>query len=252
MGRLTGKTAIITGAAQGIGAAYATAIAQEGANVVIADVLDASEIVSKLKNSGHQALAIRTDVSDEKSCQDMARAAAEQFSGVDILVNNAALFASIQRKPFELLSGEEWDQVMAVNVRGPFNCAKAVLPYMKERGKGKIVNVSSATVFSGTPGMLHYVTSKGAIVALTRALARELGQYDIVVNSIAPGLTMSEGLLAQKDNLKKYSEVALASRALKREQVPADLTGTLLSLVSSDSDFLTGQTIVVDGGYVMH
>jgi NAD(P)-dependent dehydrogenase (short-subunit alcohol dehydrogenase family) len=140
---------------------------------------------------------------------------------------------------------------MAVNVRGPFNAAKAAFPGMKERGYGKIINISSATVFSGTPGMLHYVASKGAVVAMTRALARELGAFGIIVNGIAPGLTMSEGLLAQREVIEPYSKVAMASRALKREQVPTDLIGALIFLASSASDFMTGQTIVVDGGYVM-
>ena len=141
---------------------------------------------------------------------------------------------------------------MAVNVRGPFLCAQAVVPDMRRRRHGKIVNISSGTVFSGTPGMLHYVTSKGAMVAFTRAHAREHGADGICVNAIAPGLTMSDGLLAQRDRIAPYTEVALASRALKREQVPEDLVGALLYLASSDSDFMTGQTLVVDGGYVMH
>ena len=161
------------------------------------------------------------------------------------------MFASIERKAFEQLSTEQWDEVMAVNVRGPFNAAKAVLPEMKKRGYGKIINISSATVFSGTPGMLHYVTSKGAIVAFTRALAREVGLHGIVVNGIAPGLTMSEGLLAQREVIEPFSKVAMASRTLKREQSPDDLVGTLIYLASPASDFMTGQTIVVDGGYVM-
>lgn len=251
MQRLTGKTVIVTGGAQGIGAAYARAIAAEGAQLVIADILDPAPIVNELTEAGHQAIGVKTDVSSLASCEALAARALEAFGSIDVLVNNAAMFASIQRKPFEQITDEEWDKVMAVNVRGPFNCTKAVLPAMKSQRAGKIVNVSSATVFSGTPGMLHYVTSKGAVLAFTRSLAREVGEHGIIVNGIAPGLTMSEGLVAQKDSLQKFSEVAMASRSIKREQIPEDLTGVLLCLISNDSNFMTGQTIVVDGGYVM-
>ncbi len=251
MGKLVGKVAVVTGAAQGIGAEYARALSKEGAQIVIADVINSDSIVAELVSNGHRAIGVECDVASYQSCEALMNTAIASFGRIDILVNNAARFASIQRKPFFELEGDEWDGVMAVNVRGPFNCVKAAFPHMKRQECGKIVNISSATVFSGTPGMLHYVTSKGAVVAFTRALARELGAFGIVVNGLAPGLTMSDGLLAQKDALKVYSEIALASRALKREQLPCDLNGALLYLVSDDSNFMTGQTIVVDGGYVM-
>jgi NAD(P)-dependent dehydrogenase (short-subunit alcohol dehydrogenase family) len=251
MPNLQGRCALVTGAAQGIGAVYAAALAAEGASVVITDIIDSSRAVEAVTKAGGKAIGTICDVSSFAACEAMVRTAIEAFGRIDILVNNAAMFASIQRKAFEQLSTEQWDEVMAVNVRGPFNAAKAVLPEMKKRGYGKIINISSATVFSGTPGMLHYVTSKGAIVAFTRALAREVGSHGIIVNGIAPGLTMSEGLLAQREVIEPFSKVAMASRTLKREQSPDDLVGTLIYLASPASDFMTGQTIVVDGGYVM-
>ena len=251
MTRLQGRSAIVTGGAQGIGAAYAAALAAEGADVVVADIVDTQRAVDTIGNTGGRIVGVHCDVASAKSCDDMAAAAIRAFGKIDILVNNAAIFASITRKPFEELSVDEWDQVMAVNVRGTFNAVKAVFPDMKKNKRGKIINVSSATVFSGTPGMLHYVTSKGAVVAFTRSLAREVAVHGITVNGIAPGLTMSEGLLNQRDVLEPFAKVAMASRAIKREQLPEDLVGTLLYLASSDSDFMTGQTITVDGGYVM-
>ncbi len=251
MPSLQGRCALVTGAAQGIGAVYAAALAAEGASVVIVDIIDTSRAVEVVTKAGGKAIGTISDVSSFTACEAMVRTAIDAFGRIDILVNNAAMFASIERKAFEQLSTEQWDEVMAVNVRGPFNAAKAVLPEMKKRGYGKIINISSATVFSGTPGMLHYVTSKGAIVAFTRALAREVGSHGIVVNGIAPGLTMSEGLLAQREVIEPFSRVAMASRTLKREQSPDDLVGTLIYLASPASDFMTGQTIVVDGGYVM-
>jgi len=251
MSRLQGRCAIVTGGAQGIGAAYARALAAEGAQVVVADIVDPRQSADSIGSAGGQAIGVACDVASPRACEDMVAAAISAFGKVDIMVNNAAMFASIKRKPFEELSVEEWDQVMAVNVRGPFNAAKAVFQEMKKNKYGKIINVSSATVFSGTPGMLHYVTSKGAVVAMTRSLAREVGAHGITVNGIAPGLTMSEGLLNQKDVIEPFAKVAMGARAIKREQVPNDLIGTLLYLASSDSDFMTGQTITVDGGYVM-
>lgn len=251
MTRLQGRSAIVTGGAQGIGTAYAAALAAEGAEVVVADIVDTQRAVDAIRKAGGSAMGMHCDVASSSSCDEIAASAVRAFGKIDILVNNAAIFASIKRKPFEELSVEEWDQVMAVNVRGCFNAAKAVFPEMKKHKRGKIINVSSATVFSGTPGMLHYVTSKGAVVAFTRSLAREVAAHGITVNGIAPGLTMSEGLLNQKEVLEPFAKVAMASRALKREQLPEDLVGTLLYLASSDSDFMTGQTITVDGGYVM-
>ncbi len=251
MTTLAGRCALVTGAARGIGAAYALALAKEGAKVVVSDILDTARVVEALQKIGAGAIGVTCDVADYDSCERMVAAGMQAFGRIDILVNNAAMFASIRRKPFEQLSTEEWDEVMAINVRGPFNAAKAVLPEMKKHKYGKIINVCSSTVFAGTPGMLHYVTSKGAVLAFTRALAREVAAHGILVNGIAPGLTMSEALVAQRDVLEPFAKVALASRALKREQIPEDLTGTLVYLAGPASDFMTGQTLTVDGGYVM-
>ncbi|HEY7248646.1 MAG TPA: 3-oxoacyl-ACP reductase family protein [Xanthobacteraceae bacterium] len=251
MATLAGRCALVTGGARGIGAAYALALAKEGAAVVISDILDTARAVEALQKIGAGAIGVTCDVADYDSCERMVAAGMKAFGRIDILVNNAAMFAAIQRKPFEQLSTDEWDRVMAVNVRGPFNAVKAVLPEMKRQKYGKIINVSSTTVFAGTPGMLHYVTSKGAVLAFTRALAREVAPHGILVNGIAPGLTMSEALIAQREILEPFAKVAMASRALKREQIPEDLTGTLVYLAGPASDFMTGQTLTVDGGYVM-
>jgi NAD(P)-dependent dehydrogenase (short-subunit alcohol dehydrogenase family) len=250
--RLTNKIAIVTGAAQGIGAAFAKGLAQEGAKVVIADLSDGSATAEAIVRANGTAIAVKTDVSSPASVKAMVERAVAEFGGVDILINNAAIFAKLASKKFTEISTEEFDAVMAVNVRGPFECAKAVTPAMIARGGGKIVNISSGTVFKGTPSLLHYVTSKGAIVAMTRSLARELGGHKINVNAIAPGLTMSEGVVGQSDYTQDYIEMNKNSRALKRRQLPDDLVGTAIFLASSDSDFMTGQTLVVDGGNVMH
>lgn len=252
MNRMKDKVVIITGAAQGIGATYARALAAEGARIVIADVLDGSSLVAELESMGAEAIALTTDVTDEASAATMATAAMERFGQIDVLVNNAAIYASLKMKGFEDIDLAEWDKVMAVNVRGPFICARAVAPYMKQRGYGRIINISSGTPFKGTPGLLHYVTSKGAILALTRALARELGDYDISVNTLAPGLVLSEGVVANAEMRERLTAPVIASRAIKRDQLPGDLIGPLLFLACDDSAFMTGETVVVDGGSVMH
>jgi NAD(P)-dependent dehydrogenase (short-subunit alcohol dehydrogenase family) len=251
LGRLTDKVAIITGGAQGIGAAFSEAVVAAGAKVVVADVLDGSAVVERIRQARGEAIFCHADVSSPSSVASLVAEAMKQFGSIDILVNNAAIFASLSKKPFTEIDGAEWDAVMAVNARGPFECAKAVAPIMIKNRKGKIVNVASGTVFKGFSGAAHYVSSKGAVVALTRCLARELGAHNICVNAIAPGLTMSEGVLNNPEWTGQASEATLSSRAIKREQVPADLIGTLLYLASDDSDFVTGQTIVVDGGSVM-
>ncbi len=252
MTRLANKTAIVTGAAQGIGAAFAHGLAREGANVVVADWNDGSETANSIIRANGAAMYVKTDVSSAKDVRAMVAATLEKFGSVDILVNNAALFAKIGTKKFTEISSEEFDQVMAVNVRGPFECAKAVSEQMIKQGYGKIVNIASSTVFKGVPNLLHYVSSKGAIVAMTRCLARELGEHNITVNAIAPGLTMSDGVLGQPDYSPEYVTQNMNGRALKRKQIPADLVGAMLFLSSPDSDFMTGQTMAVDGGNVMH
>lgn len=247
--RLKDKVAIVTGAAQGIGAAYARGLAREGAAVAIVDILDPTAVAKEIVGNDGRALPLVVDVSDEKQTRDMAQKVAETFGHIDILINNAAVYGTIVRKPFEEITVEEWDKIMAVNVRGIFLCVKAVAPYMKARKRGKIVNVTSSTFFKGNENFLHYVSSKGAVVAMTRSLARELGDYNINVNAIAPGQTMSEA------NLKRGEETdarSLQIRLLKRRLLPEDLVGTVIYLSSSDSDMMTGQVLLVDGGTAFH
>ena len=251
MGRLDGRVAIITGAAQGIGAAYAKALAGEGACVALSDILDASAAAIDIEDSfqGAETLVLKTDVSDESQTQKMVADTVAKFGKLDILISNAAMFANVSHKPFFEIPVAEWDQMMAVNVRGPWLCAKAAVPEMRKNGYGKIVNIASGTLFKGVPDILHYVTSKGAVLAMSRSMSREVGGDGICVNTLAPGLTMSEGVLGS-DELMSGRDANLASRALKRYQEPEDLTGAMLFLVSSDSDFMTGQCMVVDGGSV--
>lgn len=251
MMRLKGKAAIVTGAAQGIGAAYAKALATEGASVAVWDILDTASVVSEITGSGGAAIGAMVDITDPRAVGEAVAQAISTFNAVHVLVNNAALFGNIKAKPFTEISTEEWDRVMAVNVRGTLECVKGVLPQMQEQKYGKIINISSSTVYRGTPFLMHYVASKGAVVAMTRCMARELGNDGIRANCICPGFTESETVLANKDYTADYFSTINNSRALKREEVPADLVGTLIYLASNDSDFVTGQTIVVDGGAIM-
>ena len=251
MGRLQDKVIIVTGGARGIGAAFSRALAGEGANVIVADVLDGGKTVQDIEEAGARAAYFRLDVADAASVNGFVEEVVRRYGRIDGLVNNAALFANLKPKKFFEIDDAEFDKVMAVNVRGPFLLCKAVAPVMIRQNAGKIVNIASGTVFKGHVGITHYVTSKGAIVALTRCLARELGPHNINVNAIAPGLTMSEGVLANADMVGAPAEATKSSRAFKREQTPDDLTGTLIYLCSQDSDFVTGHTVVCDGGSVM-
>jgi NAD(P)-dependent dehydrogenase (short-subunit alcohol dehydrogenase family) len=248
--KLKDKIAIVTGGARGIGAAFSEALAAAGAKVVIADVLDGSAVVDRLRKTEADAFYTKADVTSQGSVAALVEDTVRRFGTVDILINNAAIFANLKLKSFLEIDSAEWDAVMAVNVRGSFECAKAVAPVMIRNRKGKIINLASGTVFKGSPGFVHYVSSKGAVVAMTRCLARELGAHNICVNAIAPGLTMSEGMVANA-TLMDGEEANRLTRALQREEVPADLVGTLLFLASDDSAFITGQTIVVDGGSMM-
>jgi len=250
--RMKDKVAIITGAAQGIGATYAKALAAEGAKVVLCDLNTPNETAAEIRAEGGSALALACDVTDGAAVQAMVEAAVAEFGGVQVLVNNAALFATLELKPFEQTSSAEWDKIMAVNVRGSFECAKAVLPVMRKQGYGKIVNIASATAFKGAPMMLAYVASKGAVIAMTRSIAREVGDTGIRCNCLAPGLTMSTNVQANAAWADDIVRNNIASRCLKREAVPEDLIGALLFLASADSDFMSGQTVVVDGGSVTH
>jgi NAD(P)-dependent dehydrogenase (short-subunit alcohol dehydrogenase family) len=246
--RLAGRVAIVTGGARHIGAAYGRRLATEGAAVVIADILDGGSVAEEIRSTGGRAIALTVDVSSEQDANRMAAEAVKAFGRIDILVNNAAIFINIHRHPFYEITAEEWDRVSAVNIKGPFLCSKAVFPQMKEQKTGKIINISSSTAYWGTPNFLHYVASKAALIGMTRALAREVGEWGICVNAIAPGLVEHEGQNAPK----ALTELQLKARSIKRLQTPEDLMGTLIFLASSDSDFMTGQTIVVDGGSVFH
>jgi NAD(P)-dependent dehydrogenase (short-subunit alcohol dehydrogenase family) len=247
--RLADKVAIITGGASGLGFAYARRFLAEGARVVVADVADPAAAAEKL-DAGGRALGVVTDVGDAGSVRGMVDAAFSRFGRVDVLVNNAAVFATLKPRPFDEIPDAEWDRVMAVNVRGVWNCARAVVPAMRRQGGGRIVNVASAIVAKGTALLLHYVTSKGAVVAMTRALARELGPQGITVNAVAPGLILSDGVQANPDITGFQGAAVMQARSLRRDAFPEDVEGTVVFLASDDSAFMSGQTLVVDGGSV--
>src|ERR1051326_8215620 len=253
-GVLDGKVAIVTGGGHGIGKAYCQALAESGAAVVVAEVDgDAAErTASALRSAGSRALEVQTDVADERGTQAMAQRTLDAFGRIDVLVNNAAVFATIpiSRVPLEQISVQEWDRVMAVNLRGIFLCCKAVLPAMRQQGYGKIINISSGTALSGSPTRIHYVTSKGGVLSFTRTLAREVGPSGIRVNAIAPGSTLSEE--NPSEDIIRLRQQRLEDRAIRRVQVPSDLVGTVIFFASPASDFITGQTLVVDGGSTMH
>jgi 3-oxoacyl-[acyl-carrier protein] reductase len=252
--RLEGRVSIVTGGGNGIGKAYCEALAAQGAAVAVAEIDgDAAErTAASLRATGARALEIQTDVADEQSTQRMAERTLSAFGRIDVLVNNAAVFATIpiSRVPLEEVTVEEWDLVMAVNLRGMFLACKAVLPAMRQRSYGKIINISSGTALSGSPTRIHYVTSKGGVLSFTRTLAREVGAAGIRVNAIAPGSTLSEE--NPSEDILRMRQGPVAARALPRVQLPSDLVGAVLFFASSDSDFVTGQTLVVDGGATMH
>lgn len=251
MPQLANKVAIVTGAAQGIGAVYARSLSAEGAAVCLCDVLDPTPVAREIEAAGGRAYAQIVDITNGTAVREFAAAVHSRFKGLDILVNNAALFGALRRKPLMEIEAEEWDRVMTVNVRGSFECSKAVIPYMRANGYGKIINVASTTVNAGQPLLLHYVTSKGAIIAMTRSMARELGPQGIRVNVISPGFTLSEAVEGNSGYTKELKAMIASMRAIPRDQQPADIVGTVVFLASPASDFVTGQTIVVDGGTSM-
>jgi NAD(P)-dependent dehydrogenase (short-subunit alcohol dehydrogenase family) len=237
--RLEGRVAVVTGGAQGIGRAVADGLRAEGAEVVIADLNPPRD-------------GIRADVADEGDVQRLVSETAERHGRLDILVNNAGLYASLPMRPFTEIPLREWRQVMDVNVASMFLTCRAAVPLMRKQGGGKIVNISSGTPFRGVPFLLHYVTSKGAIVAFTRALARELGRDGIHVNCVAPGFTMTEGVQAHPEVIEQLRDVSIAARAIQRDQVPEDVVGAVVFLCTPAADFITGQTMVIDGGQYFH
>lgn len=250
--RLENRVAIVTGGGVGIGKEYSKGLAAEGAKVVIADInFEAAQATAKeIEQQGKEALPLRIDVSEQKSTLEMAEKAMERFGRIDILVNNAALLVALgPAKSWEEISIEEWDRVMAVNLRGMFLCCRAVVPHMRAQGKGKIVNVSSTSAYRGFLGRLHYAASKAGVLGFTRALARELAGQDINVNAIAPGFTLSEGVMGKKGkSISEEIEHEKSIRCIQKAMYPKDLVGTVIFLASDDSDFICGETIIVDGG----
>ena len=247
-GSLESRVAIVTGAAQGIGNAIAKGLAAEGARIVVADLNRAEEAAAEFE----AGIGLTVDVADEAQVERMARDVVERCGRIDILVNNAGLYASLQMRPFTEIPVEEWRQVMDVNVLSMFLATRAVVPHMREQGGGRIVNISSGTPFRGVPFLLHYVTSKGAIVALTRALAKELGRDDVLVNCVAPGFTMSDGVREHPEVIDALREVSVSARTLQRDQEPEDVVGAVVFLCGPGATFVTGQTIVIDGGQYFH
>jgi NAD(P)-dependent dehydrogenase (short-subunit alcohol dehydrogenase family) len=247
--KLRDQVAIVTGGAVGLGRVYARRLLEEGARVMLADIADTAEAVRALEPHGEIA-GIHTDVAVADAARAMAQETLRRFGRIDVLVNNAAVFAVLKPQPLEQIPESEWDRVMAVNIKGIWNCVKAVLPTMKAQRSGRIVNVASAIAPKGTPYLLHYVTSKGAVITMTRALARELGEFGIGVNALAPGLTNSDTVLRNPDISAFQAEAVLQSRSFKRAESPSDLEGAVVFLASADSAFVTGQTLVVDGGSI--
>jgi NAD(P)-dependent dehydrogenase (short-subunit alcohol dehydrogenase family) len=245
---MPGKVAIVTGGSQGIGRAIAEGLARAGARIVIADLQGAEEAAAAFPDG----VGISADVANEADVRRLVAEVVERCGAVDVLVNNAGLYASLEMRPFDQIPLEEWRKVMDVNVASMFLMCREVVPAMRERGGGKIVNISSGTPFRGVPFLLHYVTSKGAIVALTRALAKEVGKDGILVNCVAPGFTMSAGVEAHPDVIEKLRDVSVSARTLQRDQVPEDVVGAVVFLCGPESDFVTGQTIVIDGGQYFH
>ena len=247
--KLAGKVAIVTGAARGIGRVFSLALAGEGARVVAADVVDPASPAAEIAAPGGQAQARRCDITDAAQLAELVMSAESAWGPVRVLVNNASLFASLAHTRLMDMSAEEWDRVMTINARGTLQACQAVVPSMLAGGGGKIVNIASSTVYYGPPGLGHYTASKAAVVALTRTLSRELGDRNIQVNAINPGLTESDSI---RDNpqFEQARGPTIASRAIRREMRPEDLVGSLLYLCSSASDFVTGQTLNVDGGKV--
>lgn len=248
--QLKDKVVIVTGGARGMGKEIALRFARERAKVTVCDILDCQQTAGKVEAFGAEALALKSDVTSETDSADMARKTVERFGRIDILVNNAAIFGGIEIKnfikPFDQISVQEWDKLMAVNLKGIFLCCKAVVPYMKQQGQGKIVNLASTVAYTGTPVFLHYTTSKGGVVSMTRALANSLGQFNINVNAVAPGLTMTEA--SKSITTPEALQNVLDSQSIKRPTQPQHIAAAVAFLSSEDADQITGQILTVNGG----
>jgi len=248
--QLENKVAIITGGARGLGREFALRFAKEGAKVTICDILDCRPTAKEVEKAGGEALALHTDVTDEKDTKEMARKTVERFGKIDILVNNAAMYGGIENKnfirPFEEITAADWDKMMAVNLKGIFFCCKAVAPYLKKQGSGKIINIASTVALAGIPRFLHYTTSKGGVIAMTKALARDFGEYNVNVNAVAPGMTWTEATRSAHEGV--VSEAVMATQVLKRRTMPEHIPGSVVFLASSDADQITGQILAVNAG----
>ena len=251
MERLKGRVAVVTGGATGIGKAIAARLAKDGASVVVADLHKFDQAAAELaKASGSRTLGLEVDVSSEHAVKRMAEETVKQLGRIDILVNNAAIFSSLELRPFENIPPEEFRRVMEVNIMGVWLCCRACVPHMRRGGYGRIVNLASGAPLKGVPLFLHYISSKGAVIAMTRGLARELGKDGITANALAPGFTLSENLLSKDDHVRSGA-VTRMTRAIQRDETPEDLVGAVSFLASADAAFMTGQTLVVDGGSAM-
>lgn len=247
--KLAGRTALVTGGATGLGRAFVERLLSDGARVAIGDLRGAEDAARELAGQG-RCMGVHMDVADETSVREAVAAIGAQMGGVDILVNNAALFSTLVNRPFEAYSADEWMQVMRVNTLGPFLCAQAVAPHMKAQRWGRIINVASTSALKGLANMAHYVTSKGAVITFTRVLARELGTWNITANALAPGLTLSDQILKNDEHMAQFGDAIRKSRSIQRDAVPADLVGTVSFLASDDAAFMTGQTLCVEGGAI--
>jgi NAD(P)-dependent dehydrogenase (short-subunit alcohol dehydrogenase family) len=252
MQSLEGKVALVTGSSQGIGAALAAALAAAGAKVIVSDIADCTETTRQIAKLGGEAITVPADVTDNKSLAELVAVAETTLGPINILINNAGIFGTLELKPLMHISEDEWDAVFRVNARGVFQASKAVIPSMKRAGGGSIINIASGTILRGAPMFLHYVGSKGAVFAMTRAMATELAADDIRVNSIIAGFTASKSVLAHPVMMEKIRPHTLNARMIKRDMTPEDLCGAALFLASDASQFITGQAINVDGGAVTY
>jgi NAD(P)-dependent dehydrogenase (short-subunit alcohol dehydrogenase family) len=250
--KLDRKVALVTGAANGIGKAIAAALGREGARLLIADLVNAESTAAEMSAAGIEARGIKVDITSEEDAARAMQFAQAQFGGLDIVINNAAIFSTLVPKPIEEISAAEWRQVMEVNTLGTFLVTKAALPLLKQSAAARVVNLCSGVAFKGNPLYLHYVASKGAILSMTRAMAKELGAHKILVNAIAPGFTLSENVENNPALMEKVRGPSIAGRALARDMYPDDLVGAAVFFAGPDSAFITGQTLVIDGGSYFH